>query len=209
MLNKIRLESLSDGLFAIVLTLLVFQIKLPDVAGKVSNHELLAMIVTLLPVLFGFVVSFFVLTMFWISHNFFYSYFAKTINRQLVLLNLIYLGLISLIPFFAYLLGRFSYDSLAVVLYGLNIFAIGLMNVSILSYALSSHEIDTSHLPPRLLVQAKIRGFLTPVCAFVGMVFSFIFIPAALALYAFPVLFNIIPGSLDLAQKVFRFQIPQ
>ena len=209
MLNKLRLENLSDGLFAIVLTILVFQIKLPDISGTVTNHQLLGLIYDLSPVLIGFVVSFFVLTMFWTSHNFFYSYFAKTINRELVLLNLFYLGLISLIPFFAYVLGRFPHLSLAVALYGANILAIGLLNIFILSYALSSHEIDTSHLPPRLLAQAKIRGFLTPVCALVGILLSFVFIPAALLLYAFPVLFNIIPGSLDRAQKIFRFQIPE
>jgi uncharacterized membrane protein len=207
MLNKSRLENLSDGLYAIVLTLLVFDIKLPADLIVHTNVSLVTALYDLLPVFLGFIVSFFVLMMFWISHNFFYHYFAKTINRQLVLLNLMYLGLISLIPFSAHLLGQHPDLSLAVAIYGINVFCIGVLNIIIFRYALNSHEIESADVPPRLFFQAKIRSYVTPVCTAIGIGLAFVSIPAAIGFYAFPILFNIIPGTLDAVERLFGFEL--
>lgn len=207
MLNKSRLENLSDGLYAIVLTLLVFDIKLPATLVLSDSAALWSELHTLLPVFLGFVVSFFVLMMFWISHNFFYHYFAKTINRQLVLLNLIYLGCISLIPFSAHLLGQYHRIPLAVAMYGLNVLVIGILNIIIFRYALNSHEIETEDIPTRLMHQAQVRSYITPVCSVIGMGLAFVSTEAAIFFYAFPVVFNVIPGTLDAMESTLGFRL--
>lgn len=207
MLSKSRIEALSDGLFAIVLTLLVIEIHVPILQGPITNEVLWHALIKLTPVFIGYLVSFVVLVMFWLSHNFFFSFFVKEINRQLLILNMLYLGLLAIIPFSALLIGEYPQSSLAVFLYGLNIFCIGLMNIWIFHYALQSKEIDTTHVPHKLIQQAKIRGRITPLCTFVGMVFAFISIPVALVLYAFPIIFNLVPGSLTALEKLFGFEI--
>ena len=210
MLNKSRLENLSDGLFAIVLTLLVFDIKIPVTASIVSTNESVALlVVSLAPLFLQFVISFIVLAMFWISHNFFYSYFALSINRTMVLLNLIYLGLISFIPFSARLLGTNLHAPLAVMFYGFNILLIGLLNMIIFWYALNSHEIESADVPSntRIFMQAKIRMRLTVVSTILGIIAAYISTPLALTFYALPILFNIVPGSLDFIEKMFGFKI--
>lgn len=207
MLNKSRLEALSDGLFAIVLTLLVIEIRVPELHGVLSDAELWHALLDLTPLFVGYLVSFAVLAMFWLSHNFFFSHFVKEINRQLLLLNMCYLGLISLIPFSAHLIGAYPESPLAVGIYGVNILVIGLINVAILRYALWSREIDTSHIPKRLLHQAKIRGMLTPLATLVGLTLLPVSIPLALALYALPIVFNIVPGTLDFLERLFGFEL--
>lgn len=207
MLSKLRLEALSDGLFAIVLTLLVIEIRVPEIHGVISNAELWHALTELGPLFVGYAVSFLVLAMFWLSHNFFYSHFVKEINRQLLLLNMLYLACISLIPFSAHLIGAYPYSQLAVGLYGLNVLLIGLLNVSILWYAVQSKELDTSHIPKRLLHQAKIRGIVTPVCTLIGLALTFVSLPLALTFYALPILFNIIPGTLNVLERVFGFEL--
>lgn len=207
MLSKVRLEALSDGLFAIVLTLLVIEIRVPEVHGALTDTELWHALLGLTPLFVGYIVSFAVLAMFWLSHNFFYSHFVKEINRQLLLLNMLYLGLISLIPFSAHLIGTYPESPLAITIYGLNVLVIGLINISILRYALVSKEIDTTHIPKRLLHQAKIRSMVTPLCTLLGLLIVSFSIPLALMLFAFPIVFNIVPGTLDALERLFGFEL--
>jgi uncharacterized membrane protein len=203
MLNKSRLESLSDGLFSIVLTLIVFDINVPSVVGGLHTDAALIMELTsLMPLLTEFILSFLVLAMFWISHNYFYTYFATTINRQLMLLNLLYLALISFIPFSARVLGTYFGAPLAADIYGLNVLFISLINVGILAYAIRSHEIE-SNVSSRLLKQAKFRSYLTLSSAVIGIGIAWISFPLALLFFVLPLMFNIIPGSLNALEHLF------
>jgi uncharacterized membrane protein len=204
MLNKSRLENLSDGLFAIVLTLIVFDITIPTVVGVHTDRALLAELKLLAPLLVEFVLSFMVLTMFWVSHNYFYTYFATTINRQLMLLNLLYLAFISLIPFSARVLGTYFGAPLAADIYGLNILLISLTNIGILAYAIHSHEIETN-VSSRLLKQAKFRSYVTLSSAFFGMLVAWFSPSLALLFYVLPLLFNILPGTLNALEWMFGF----
>lgn len=207
MLNKSRLENLSDGLFAIVFTLLVIEIQVPEVAGHITNAELWHSITELTPLFIGYAVSFLVLAMFWLSHNFFYGHFVKEINRQLVLMNLVYLSFISLIPFSAHLIGRYPDTEIALFIYGLNVLAIGVANIVIISYAYRSKELDTSHVSRRLFKQATTRAYVTPIFTLLGMIAALVAPAFALILYAFPIIFNIIPGTLDALERLFGFEL--
>jgi uncharacterized membrane protein len=207
MLNKSRLESLSDGLFAIVLTLIVFDINIPTIATSMhTDTALVALLVTLVPAFTEFVMSFMVLAMFWISHNYFYTYFATTINRQLMLLNLLYLALISFIPFSARVLGTYFGAPLAADIYGLNVLLISIVNVGIVSYAVSSNEIETN-VSSRLLKQAKFRSYLTLSSALVGIALAWISFPLALLFFVLPIIFNILPGTLNALEQLFGFKL--
>jgi uncharacterized membrane protein len=205
-MNKTRLEALSDGVFAIVMTLLIIEIHVPELE-IVSGGALLSAMQKLAPLFVSYFVSFAVLATFWVGHNFFYGAFTKNINRQLVQLNMLYLALIALIPFSSHLLGTYTELPTAVRLYGLNVFAIGFVSALVLFYALRSEEIDTSHVTKRLLKQAKIRSVITPILTLLGIGVSYISIPGAIFLYAFPIIFNIIPGTLDFTERLFGFSL--
>ncbi len=206
-MNKSRLENLSDGLFAIVLTLVVFDVKIPDTDAIKTGASLAHALFELLPTLEEFFLSFVVLTIFWIGHNFMYSVFAKTINRVLVILNLLYLALISLIPFSARVLDLYRDVPLAVVVYGVNIFLIGVLNIIIFNYALSSDEIDTAEVSSRLIKQANIRQAITPLFSLAGIAVAFFSIHIAYLLFALPIIFNIVPGSLNALERIFGFEL--
>lgn len=205
-MNKTRLEALTDGTFAIVLTLLVIEIRVPEHLEQFTSNGLWHALSELTPLFIGYAVSGVVLAMFWISHNFFYGMLVKNINRQLAGLNILYLALISLIPFFSHMLGRYVELPLAVALYGVNILIISVLAIINFQYAISSHEIDTSHVTKRILLQAAIRQGIMPVFTILGIVSALYFsIPLALVLYMFPVIVNVIPGSLDLIERIFGF----
>jgi uncharacterized membrane protein len=205
---KSRLEALSDGIFAIVFTLLVIEIKVPEQLKNRNAAELWHVLSDLTPLFFGFTVSFVVLAMFWMAHNFVHGILTKNTTREMMYLNLIFLALISLVPFSAHLIGRYLDVDLAVIIYGIHILLISLVSNIMLQYALISKEIDTSHNSTRLIKQARIRQLLTFGFMLVGVIAAyFSFTSLAFGLYMFPILFNVIPGSLNFIEKTFGLKI--
>ncbi len=204
-MNKTRLEFLSDGVFAIVLTLLAIEIRVPEHAQNYT--DLIHGLKELAPVFLAYFMSFAILTMFWLSHHGLYQYFTKTINRQMVILNMAYLSCIALVPFSTHLLGAYGMYPIATALYGFNILLISLIAVGVFYYAIRSQEVDLHEFSARAFKQAKIRLWLTPAFTTVGLLCVFVSLPLALFFFAFPVIFNVIPGTLDASEKLLRFKL--
>lgn len=201
-LNKNRVEALSDGVFSIAMTILVFDIKVPAAVHGVLATGALQALLNQWAYFLAYFVSFTVLGMFWTSHNAFFHFFSRTVNRVLIQINMIYLVFIGLIPFSAHFLGTYVNSRVAIAEYGANIIIIGTLAYCMFVYALYSHDIDTSHIPSRVIKQFRIRILLTPSFAALGLVSMFVYPHLALFFFAFPVIFNILPGTLDLAEKV-------
>ena len=205
-MNKSRAESFSDGVFAIVMTLLVFEIRLPAVTGAVTNAQLWGMLATLSPLVASYMLSFLVLAVFWINHNFLFHSFIKELDRRLNLMNLIYLMFLVFVPFSANLFGTYPYNQPAALIYGLNILAVMVMSATMVRY-LYRHKELRLEISSRLVKQARIRTGLTEVSYVLGILFSFFYIPASIFFYLFPLIFNIIPGTLNFIEKVFKFEL--
>jgi uncharacterized membrane protein len=205
-MDKSRIEAFSDGVFAIVMTLLVFEIKLPATVGSVTNAQLWSMIATLSPLIVSYILSFLVLAVFWINHNFLFHSFIKKIDRHLNLMNMLYLLFLVFVPFSANLFGEYPFNEPAALVYGLNILAVMTMSASMTRH-LSRHPELRLDLSRRLRQQARIRTRLTQISYVLGILVSFFFIPASIFFYVFPLIFNMIPGSLDLAEKYLPFEL--
>ncbi len=85
-----RLDQLADGIFAIVMTILVFEIRLPDFTGMVSDHTLFKSLISLSPVFLSYLLSFSLLFTYWRSHHFIETILAKNINTHFSNLNAIF-----------------------------------------------------------------------------------------------------------------------
>ncbi|MCK6541121.1 TMEM175 family protein [bacterium] len=113
--SKTRTEALSDGVFAIVITLLVLEIKVPDMHA--SGQSLTHALVGLLPKIISWVISFAVVMIFWINHHrLFHS--LTSVDARCMGLNGIFLMGLSFIPFPTALMGEYIHEALAVSLFG-------------------------------------------------------------------------------------------
>ncbi len=202
-ISKARVEALSDGVFAIAMTLLVFNIKVPVTNHVLSENGVFEILKAQWPYFASYFVSFTVLGMFWTAHNAFLHFFSRSVNRMLVQLNMLYLMFVVFIPFSAYFLGEYEYSHVAILVYGLNIIIIGLINYAMFANALYSHDIDTSHVKAEAITQARIRVLLTPLFALLGIIVSYFSTELAKVFFAFPVIFNIIPKSLLVMERRF------
>ena len=207
-MNKGRLEAFSDGVFSIVMTLLIFDIKVPVIPEPVSNIELWRQFLLLWPLLSVYFLSFAVLSVLWINHHFLFHSFAKSVDRKLNLLNLTYLAFVAFVPFSAHFIGTYHTHQPAAIIYGLNIFIIAALSSRMVTYMKrNKQELLNEDISQRLINQARFRSRLSLFCYVAGLCISFFNVPVTLLFYAFPVIFNIIPGSLDLAERIFRFSL--
>jgi uncharacterized membrane protein len=129
--DPVRVHALSDGVCAIIITLLVIEIHAPIPApGESLRHAL----TDLKPSLVAFAISFVVVAIAWVGHRDLFALIERT-DRGLVWLNILYLFPLCLIPFGASLLANDWQDAVALRLYGLLLVAVALTRLGIWLYA--------------------------------------------------------------------------
>lgn len=203
-MSHTRLDQLSDGIFAIVMTVLVFQIELPLNWGPIDNAGLWDEITKLLPVLLSYVLSFALLFTYWRAHHFFISIYAKNIDSLLTNINGVFFMLISLIPFSASLLGQFSKNELSVVIFGVHIILIGLCLHWMRTYVLYSDHIKNPEISKKEIRGGTIRTLVPVFFALFAIPLSFKSIELSLALFTFTVIFNLFSYSTVLFEKILK-----
>ncbi len=129
-----RIAALSDGLFAIAMTLIVFEIRIPDPGTISSEQELWAGIVGLAPRLVTYLLSFLTLGIFWGAQQTQLSQLARS-DRNYTWINLAFLAAVALMPFSTSLLAEFIAYRLALVIYWLNILLLGVVWYAMWLYA--------------------------------------------------------------------------
>lgn len=206
-MNKARLEAFSDGVFSIVMTLLIFNIKVPELQKPFTDAALWSALSDVWPLILIYILTFMVLSAFWINHHFLFESFAKSIDRRLNLLNLLYLLFVVFVPFTASLWGEYSAHQPAALLYGLNIFIIVSISTWMGSYIRRTPELSHDDISTRMIKQGQIRSRITLISYAIGLVLTFIHPGVAAIFYLLPVVFNIIPGSLNLAERLFGFRL--
>jgi uncharacterized membrane protein len=127
-LGKHRVEGLTDGVFAIVMTLLVLELKVPELPKHVPNAELIEKLGEVAPHLFSFVLTFVLCALFWFLHHLSMQY-IRHVTRPLIFLNLGFLLGVSLLPFSGALLGRFMHAPIALQIYYGHQFALSILLV--------------------------------------------------------------------------------
>lgn len=104
--SKARLETLLDGVFAIAMTLMVLELKIPELQNRRSMPELMVQLRHNWAPIFGFLLSVAVLGMFWYKHHRQYHLIHR-VDRGLLGINLGFLTAVAFFPFAAVVIGRF------------------------------------------------------------------------------------------------------
>lgn len=113
-----RLLGLTDGIFGMVMTLLVFGMALPEVQ-LLTSMDFLAFLQSIAPTFGVTIVSFILVSSFWIYHHEFIK--INGLNMPYLWINIFYLASISFIPFTTSIIGAYSQFFLAEVIFGINI----------------------------------------------------------------------------------------
>lgn len=137
-MSKNRVEALSDGVFAIVITLLILDIRVPEV----DYSQLSSALVAVLPRIFAYVISFGVIGVYWLAHHQSLQLIGK-LNGWLIWLNFLYLLAVSFMPFPTALLGRYPMQPIPIVIYGLNLIIANATGLTLTLYLRAHPELGS------------------------------------------------------------------
>ncbi|MES1222819.1 MAG: TMEM175 family protein [Bacteroidota bacterium] len=164
-----RMILFSDAVFAIAITLLVIEIKVPDVHGDVSDKILLKSLGHLIPKFMGFLISFILVGIYWVLHHRMFG-FVTSYNRKLLILNLIFLFFIAFMPFSTGFYGEYSGPELITkqlkipfTFYVLNFCCLGFMHHIMWRYITNpANKLAEPPVDALTVKLAKLRSLLVP-----------------------------------------------
>ena len=144
-LSKHRIEALTDGIYAVAMTLLVIELKVPDAHTIGSHDALIKALADLVPKFGSWLISFFVLATFWIGHHRLYQS-VRIVDTPLLWMGLRHLALVSLLPFSASTMGAFGNASEALYIYNGNMILLSLTSLHQLIYVRRHPELQGQRL---------------------------------------------------------------
>lgn len=187
-----RIEAFSDGVFAIVVTLLAFQFKVPKFTVGANLHQNYHELLHVSSNFISFIFSFVFVAVFWVNHHqLFHS--IKEADRRLLWLNIHLLFWITMIPFPTGMIGDYPEVPLAAIS-----LAIVLLMVSVSSYMVRKYSYGQASLINENSSARAIKGGLSKnvfaivlnlaaiVAAFVSVYLSYIFFLAVLVIFSIP-----------------------
>ena len=192
-----RLDGLVDGIFSIVMTLLIIEIRVPEFDKITNNMELWHALTDLTPLCLSYILSFSLLFTYWRAHSYVISN-AKIFNTKLTNNNALFLFFIGLVPFTTHLLGRYGYTQLAILLYGLNIICIGFALFRLNKYIQHSNHHDDMQLTAKSIRHANIRLLVPVFCSILAIGICFINTTLSLILFTLLIIFNLTQTGADI-----------
>lgn len=156
-----RILALSDGVFAIAMTVLVFSLRVPlDSPTEEGTAE--RILGQLSPRVVGFVISFALLGMFWMQHHRRFRWIRRY-DDVLLWLNLVWLFFIVVIPFSTELVSQFEDDGTAAFVYSMSLTCTALASSALWWYASAGHRLVDADLPKTIVRFGTIYGLMSAV----------------------------------------------
>ena len=168
-----RIETLTDGVFAIAMTLLVLNLEVPPITEGTAPEILTKLILGLWPKFFNYALSFVLLAVFWIFHHRQF-YFIKAIDQRLLWINVLGLMLIAVVPFSTSLIAEHGDVQIAALFFECNLLGIGLIFYMQWSYATGKHHLVDRNLSAQTVLLYKKRNLIIPVVSLVAIGLSFL-----------------------------------
>jgi uncharacterized membrane protein len=189
-----RVEAFSDGVIAIIVTLLIFEVRLPEVPGG-SNAAMWDAVAAVAPKFLGFTVSFFTVAIFWVNHHHFFSRITHT-DWKLLWANNLLLFFLAIVPFTTAVLGDHLDSSVAAFLYALN------LGLAAASFTLMGYYVFfVGNLVPPAITEVERRSewrrsWIGTLSYLAAAALAFVWVPISLVVFAVIPLVFVVPNLL-------------
>jgi uncharacterized membrane protein len=198
-----RIHSLSDGVFAFALTLLVLSLQVPLLTAQDTSLSLAEKLLSELPEFFSYLISFAVIAAWWRAHHYLFSQIRKC-DRTLINFNFLFLLCITIIPFLTNLLSQHGDILLATILYAVIQAAAGFVLIVIWLYASRGNRLIDSRLGARGIRYVMYSLLSAPVVFLLSIPVAFISTTAAQISWVLISVFRVAVGRVyaDLMEDV-------
>ena len=190
-----RVEALADGVFAIAMTLLVLEVRVPELAEPVTGTGMVDALAGLLPSVAGYAVSFVILGMIWIGHHNQFR-FIRRVDRALLWLNIFYLLCVAFVPFATAFLARYPLQPASLLIYGGTLLLGGLMHLLHWNHAVG-HGLVSEEVTPEVAELFRERISMG-IAVYLAATLAGAFLPkVGLVLFACMPILYMLPGRID------------
>jgi uncharacterized membrane protein len=180
--GKGRIESLTDGIFAFGMTLLVLGAGYPFAVETLAGRPVTQILIQSVPDIILYIISFLILATFWVAHHTQFHH-IRYIDRTLLWLNIIILMFIAFIPFSSSIAGVFPANPLAAGVREVHLLLTGLLFHLQWRYVTKNHRLVDPSLSSFIIRRGAEITLIIPVLSCVGLVLAFFSIPYGLAVY--------------------------
>jgi uncharacterized membrane protein len=157
-ISTARLISFSDGVFAIAVTLLVFNLKVPQIPAANVHLLLPGLITAMLPHFTTYVLSFLLIAVYWTFHHRMLNLVTR-LNTPFLWMNICYLLVIAFIPFPTALFGAYPHETFSFVFYIASMILVGSLSMLMLWYASHNYRLISKELPMAIVKYLFFRQF--------------------------------------------------
>jgi uncharacterized membrane protein len=182
--------------FAVALTLLVLDIRLPEGLPAPSNEVLAAQLSSLERHFVIYVVTFVVIGMYWINHHIQFHFIERT-NRTLIWINLAYLMILSFLPFATDLVGDHARLELPCQIYGIALLALTAASFAHVEYLARHRSLASADFNDDVVRLLRRRVALFAVVPIVSMAVAYVDTRMALYTYILLGVVHFVPGRID------------
>ncbi len=190
-----RIETLTDGVFAIVMTVLVFNFHLPS-KEQIDQLGLLQALSTLAPTLVSYVITFVILGVLWVGHHNQYFYIRRA-DRVLLWINIFFMMIVALLPFTAQLFEEYGREPVSILFYNLNLILAELLLFTHWWYATRDHHLLGQQIEPQVR-RIVYRRILTPAALYLlAILISFVIVEASILIDILVPIIYIMPNQID------------
>ena len=154
--NIERVLNLTDCIFAFAITLMVLSLAVPVIAKTDAPTELLALLISEWPRFLIYVISFIIISEWWMTHHHIFQHIKK-MDRTIILLNFTFLFFVTLIPFHTSLIIQYPETSVAVIFYAMTQALAGLVLVALWHYATRDHRFLEPNLTLGIIRYRSVR----------------------------------------------------
>jgi TMEM175 potassium channel family protein len=162
-----RLVFFSDAVMAIAITLLVVELSIPAASEDVGDALL-----DRWPQFLSFILSFFVIGVFWMAHHRFFRYVAR-LDQRLLWLNLLFLMCIAFLPFPTAVLGDHDNSRASVIFYGCAVGLTGTVMASMWQYVIGAGLLN-ERADPQTVRYLTRRSLVTPISFLASIPLAFV-----------------------------------
>jgi uncharacterized membrane protein len=188
--SKNRIEALTDGIFAIAMTLLVLGIEVPQLFPLIPLNQLFH---SLFPDIIHYVISFLALAVIWVLHHQQFHY-IRFIDHTLLWLNIVWLMLVCLVPFSTSLADTYTGIPFANIPFAINLLLISLIIFAQWQHAVKNPDLVIPELTRDTTLLERNRNIVILIITFFGSILSFISIVEGIIVYLLiPVLYGLFP----------------
>jgi uncharacterized membrane protein len=191
-----RIEAFSDGVFAIIITLLVLEIHVPQLQGLDISDALLHSLLAMAPKFLSYILSFTIVCIWWVAHHHLFHLLKKS-DRGLLWLNSLFLLWLAFVPFPTAMMGDYPHERIAVMCYGAVTTLAGLSFSCMRYYVFYVGKLVDETIDRKLLKRAMLKSAMNPILHAVAVLLALIDTRLAITLYVLLPLLFFIPSKLE------------